>query len=250
MKRRTGLRQLAVLTGLACTSSLSHALVITDTTNFNLSTATASTGYLDSAYSTSTTYSGYFNLDGFDSNLGILTGVSVYYDTTAKLAANFSVRDPSTCSIFCEDNVRGYGAASSYYSIDMISPNLGNNPSASDSIALNCSDNDGYCSDAGVDYLNYLDGLLFTTSNTSLLNSFLDNPLTFFVQNRTTASITACYDSEDLCQTTSNSDFWGSLRVQYTYEQNAPTDVPEPATLSLFGLGLIGLNLLRRKQRT
>lgn len=42
-------------------------------------------------------------------------------------------------------------------------------------------------------------------------------------------------------------DWLGALQVQYTYEGRVVTDVPVPASLAMFGAGLLGLVGLRRR---
>jgi hypothetical protein len=60
-----------------------------------------------------------------------------------------------------------------------------------------------------------------------------------------------CGDDEDLCKTTVGSYFEGSYMVEYHY--NAPTlatALPEPTTLAIFTLGMIGLASRRFKKQS
>jgi hypothetical protein len=45
-----------------------------------------------------------------------------------------------------------------------------------------------------------------------------------------------------------NSDNQDSVRVMLTYDSDPPVQTPEPGTLALFGLGLLGLSLTRRRR--
>ncbi|MFT5757274.1 MAG: hypothetical protein ACI9LM_002003 [Alteromonadaceae bacterium] len=40
---------------------------------------------------------------------------------------------------------------------------------------------------------------------------------------------------------------WGKVAVEYNYDE-VTTSVPEPASFAIFGLGLIGLGLSRKKK--
>ena len=228
---------------LLATTGVSHALVMSDSTSFNTGTIYTSTANSITPTSASNYGYAYTSLNGFDSGLGTLTGVSISYDTSAYIRSSIAVRDPSDCWAFCEDNVSGGGYVRGDFYLDLYDPNLGYNPSTSRSSSVNCSDNDGYCSRTTSTYANYLDGILFSTTDASLLEQFLDETLNFRASARTTATTSYCYDTEDTCRTYGETRFWGNLVVNYTYDE---VSVPEPATIGLFVLGLLGFGLRRK----
>lgn len=244
MNQLLGYCRRATLAILMVTASLSHALVVTDTTSFNTGNVYTSTANSTHPTSSSNTGYAYTSLSGFDSSLGKLTGVSISYDTSAYIRSSIAVRDPSDCWLLCEDNVSGGGYVRGTFNLDLYDPNLGFNPSTSRTSSVHCSDNDGFCARTTSTYANYLDGILFSTTDESLLSLFLDETLNFRAGTTTTAATTYCHDTEDTCRTYGETRFWGNLVVDYTYDE---VSVPEPATLGLFALGLLGFGLRRKR---
>ena len=245
--------RLMALVSLLVTATSANALLFTDTKSFNNSNVKAQAGYTtnnnvsDTSSRTKSTY-----LAGFDSSLGTLNSVKITFNTTSRLWGKLDVYDPSTCLIFCEDNVKGAGHVYSTNRIDLVNPNLGGIPANYENKHLGCSDNDGSCFDTEVVYDYNFDGTLFSTSNASLLSAFINSTVRVDTYNYTRALVENCYDDEDRCRTQSDSDFWGSLSVIYDYTAPVITPtpgptVPEPGVLGLLGLGLLSLGFARKK---
>lgn len=230
----------------ACSCLPAHAGIvnISDSQAFSLNNA-RTVEHINSTSSQTTRWTSVY-LDGFDSSLGSLIGVNAWFNTNYSLYNSFSVRDPST-GFFSEDNVRGNGGGHHNLRVDLVDPSGGANSSYA-SISHGCSDDDGYCSRNSSRSGGFSQNLAIYAP----LSAFVDrglNSVRFDMSNYLRSFIGGCYDTEDICRSTSSNYWSGVMNIKYTYEERVdpPTSLPEPGSLLLLGLGLLGLAVARKK---
>ncbi|MCG8673456.1 MAG: PEP-CTERM sorting domain-containing protein [Pseudomonadales bacterium] len=188
------------------------------------------------------------NMAGFDSSLGDLIGVDITFQSGWSLGGQLAAWDDvDNYWIFDKEKVSAEGYASSTLSVELT------NPSRSEEEAIRTVQNS--CSRKGnLYYAQCKDGDIISGDfDESLdlasidLSEFLDTTLALDFERVLTSEITSCgwgSSNDDECLMENFANQWkGAVTVTYTY------DIPEPTTLALFGLGLMGLGLARRNQK-
>lgn len=231
---------------------LGHAGVISDTASFNL----GSNNFYDYEQQgsnnpvTTRTNTATINLDGFDSSLGTLTGVSIAFDTDWSLNGTIQAWDHIDQWWFLvPEHVAASGTAGSTMTATLSNPS-GASEDEIRSVTRSCSGSGSFsasCSSTTGISGSFNDSLDLTSLS---LAAFLDTTLVLEFERELTAEVDSCgagSHNDDRCRMQNFGNDWlGNATVTYTYDALAVA-VSEPGTVALFGIGLIGLGLARRR---
>ena len=249
---------------LALTGFSVNAAVVSYSDTF--STYTSTSGSTTGSYtSASASTNDAVNLQGFDSSLGVLTGVDISFtsswDFSAQVQATDSQYEYSTYYYTCGSWWSGYRTCSSTYSyndtwgslttnsdltVSLVDP-AGSSSSLSFSLSSYCSSNSTYatCSDIDNTGTMSFDGTLDLSSLNvdDFVKSAGDTVDLDFI-NLKSFSLNCDYnDSGDTCFGNGFGNWSGTVTIAYTYDS---VSVPEPGTVILLGAGLIGLYGVRK----
>jgi len=228
------------LIGLVFSSLMSaqvNAALVTQVATFdtfssdNFSTTSSHTNPLQSEV---------LSFDAFDESLGVLTGVSISFESDWSLGATMDARFTSPPPPDVSPIVIGAGASRIAMSImltvpagDFVSEQSNNLSNCIGFLACNHSDSIG----------GSFDGDILWDAPISL-EDFIAEDLSITLTRSLAARVDDCAAGATCIQTNNNNGWFGSVLVAYSYES---VSVPEPASLALLVLGIAGLGVSRRK---
>jgi hypothetical protein len=177
------------------------------------------------------------SIDRFDSTLGELLNVSIWFETEWNLAAVVQSYDKR----FGIKTATGKGRSISNQAVRLIDPN-GEAESNHEVLRTSCSGIYS-CSDSKGNSGIFSDGL--NLSDFSLSDFIGTDGLDFEVERTLIADLTYCGYRDNCYQRNNNNAWGGSIFVSYTYDDSPDVSVPEPSTLVLLGMGLLGIGATR-----
>ncbi|MBQ1784060.1 MAG: hypothetical protein II007_10435 [Gammaproteobacteria bacterium] len=273
------------LAALMLGPSLAHAGLIQQTQSFNLTSSGSVSGYYNS-YSSTNSRTANLLFDGFDSSLGLLTGVELSFTSSFSMGGNGGASDsrPYTHYERYRVKVSDFGCGlfwlspcyetryRSYYSNDVSYSATANatlgmtllQPAATGLVKTGSAFTS--CYDGGYTYYSSCSAALATGG---VFNGALDLSgisLAAFEDDLRLAlsaqQLLRVYcGHEDSCSLSSTLNWGGTVTLAYSYElvipdpdpdptpdpTPDPINVPAPAPLLLLALGLLGLGFSRRR---
>lgn len=184
-------------------------------------------------------------IDGFDSSYGDLVGVSINYESRWSLSSQVGAMNTQDIQRAQEWTSRFVFAASALR-IGLLSPrgdwdrhvNLQLAGCAGSTPRAECT-TEAHAAGSFDGNLNY---------PLPRLDHFVDSYLTIGVMRELLVWAFAGNHEAPIQAINTNNEWMGRIAVTYDYNDNPSNPVPEPATMLLFGSGLMGLIGLRRKK--
>jgi hypothetical protein len=185
-------------------------------------------------------------IDGFDSSYGTLAGVNINYESRWSQGAGVKVADNHDLKD-AREWTQGFVFAASSLTVDLYDPS-GDRDSHISLLIGGCSGSGANSAECGTEYTTRgsFDGDL--NHQLPSLDYFIDSYLTIGVVRELWVQAFSWDNNSAVIASNTNNEWEGRITVTYTYDEKQNAPVPEPATMLLFGSGLMGLISLRRKK--
>lgn len=236
----------AAILGLAALALQAEAGVIksdSHTGNFAYNQAAVSDTVLDSNAVTLKSPNELIYIPMFDSSLGTLVDVEINFLTSWSFSSTFRATDPYGNFI----GTGGSGRSSTDMRVRLVDPKTADNKNTVERIKVvernNCNEYSNSCRDND-NLSGDFNGSLDWASGLTLNDFIGTGDLKFSMYRNMLAKLTTCGFNDTCVQRNRQNNWGGSVTVNYKY------DVPEPSTLALLSLGLIGLGAGRLKKRS